>query len=172
MQRSLWTVSSWPVEFWLLRPPGLYRLTPWPLPYTCFGTDAQDAQGKVLGAGVGGATPDIRGRCCWVIAANDLLVWSHHTSVLVSLDPVGHCPHWLLPCPRTRLFCGCPHFCDKPVLGSSCSLSWNYGFLSPLPPFKFSSRLSSCCGKHPLPSFPALNSRSAVQAKSPAQNLG
>lgn len=54
-------LASLPLNLKPSRNSGLYWLIPWLLLYTYFGPDAQDAQGKVLGVGVGGATLDIKG---------------------------------------------------------------------------------------------------------------
>ena len=46
-------LASLPLNLKPSRNSGLYWLIPWLLLYTYFGPDAQDAQGKVLGVGVG-----------------------------------------------------------------------------------------------------------------------
>ena len=51
-----------------------------------------------------------------------------HASVLVSLDLVDHSQHWLLPCPRIWLFCGCSSLSDV-CLGSSLVVAWCYSLV-------------------------------------------
>lgn len=124
------------------------RLIPQPQLCTYFGSDAQDTQGKVVGPRGDGAE---RGHC--------------HASVLVSLDSVDHSQQWLLPCPRTWLFCGCSYLSDELILGSSCSFFLELLVSQPSPHFSLLPDLALSCGEHPLPSFLTLNSRSAVALK-------